>query len=396
MNEKRINGITSFGLGAIILICLSCSSRQTELETEEETAIEHVKVFYQKDKFAGWPANWGMWNWGNEILVSYTMADHMDRNGHNYDVETAVNQFSRSLDGGETWQVEDAVERGITEPTWEHHISSGGVEPTTLNEPINFTADDFAFTFRMRNLLDGGTSFYYTYDRGKHWIGPFDLKVDLPGPEPAGIVSRTDYIIDGESQMTAFLTVGFREGDENWRQVACVRTTDGGLTWKHLAWIGPAGINSIMPSSVRLDENRILTMIRRTKPPEMVSFLSEDNGLTWQQQKNPVIVDNNGHPPTMLKLADGRLSLFYGIRHKETMPDGIGMYVTYSSDEGKTWSQPVQIRGGDGAMADMGYPRSIQRPDGKIVATYYYNNQDNGDKYRYIAASIFDTIEKEE
>jgi len=351
----------------------------------------HVKVMYEEGKYGGWPANWGMWNWGNEILVGYSYAKHKDikGHGHSYDPESSLTKFSRSLDGGLTWKMEDAYQSGITESTWENNLDSRSKAPAQLSSPIDFRKNDFALTFRMRNAYDGGTSFYYTYDRGHHWVGPFDLKVDFPGPEPAGIVSRTDYIVEGKHEMTAFLTVGFRDGDKNWRQVACVRTTDGGVTWKHLSWIGPERINSIMPSSVRLGPNKLLTLIRRTKPAEMVSFVSEDNGLTWTQLNDPVKVDANGHPPALLKLQNGKLCLVYGIREAKTMKDGIGMYVTYSADEGKTWSAPKLLKGNDGAAWDIGYPRAVLLPDGKVVSTFYYNNVNSGDKYRYINATIF-------
>ena len=41
----------------------------------------------------------------------------------------------------------------------------------------------------------------------------------------------------------------------------------------------------------------------------------------------------------------------------------------------------------DGGAADVGYVRSIIRPDGKIVAVYYYNDRSSPD--RYIAATIW-------
>jgi hypothetical protein len=355
-----------------------------------ETGIRHVTVYYEKGKFGGWPANWGMWNWGNEILVGYTRSNHKDTTGHNYDQKVAVAQFSRSLDGGKTWKAEDAFAHGITEKTFENHVKKGARQPVALKDAIDFRHADFALTFRMRNAIDGGTSFYYTYDRGRHWRGPYDLRVEFPGRQPAGIVSRTDYIIEGKSELTAFLTVGFRDGEKNWRQVACVRTFDGGKTWKFLSWIGPEGVNSIMPASVRLGPSKILTLIRRTKPPEMVSFLSEDNGHTWTQLVNPVKVDANGNPPALVKLKDGRLCLVYGIRRESTMPDGIGMYFTFSSDEGRSWTAPRLLQGKDGSNWDMGYPRVVLLPDGNVLATYYYNHTGQGDKYRRIAASIFD------
>jgi Neuraminidase (sialidase) len=122
----------------------------------------------------------------------------------------------------------------------------------------------------------------------------------------------------------------------------------------------------------------------------MTSFISRDNGATWSQLDDPVKVDANGSPPALLKLQDGRLCLVYGIRYTETTKEGIGIYVAYSSNNGKTWDNPSLLRGGDGACWDIGYPRAVQLPSGKVVALYYYNNANAGDKYRYIAATIFD------
>ncbi|MHC4095914.1 MAG: hypothetical protein ACYSU3_07635, partial [Planctomycetota bacterium] len=33
----------------------------------------HLKVFYEKGRFAGWPANNGIWQWGKEILVGFSL-----------------------------------------------------------------------------------------------------------------------------------------------------------------------------------------------------------------------------------------------------------------------------------------------------------------------------------
>jgi hypothetical protein len=368
----------------------ACKGKIINSAAEED--VQHVTVFYEEGKYGGWPANWGIWSWNNEILVGFTNADHKGEvSGHTYDVKTGLAKFARSLDGGKTWSIEDGYEVGITESTWEHNIGDKSQPAKALNTSIDFTHPDLALTLRARTLLDGTSSFYYSYDRGRNWEGAYKLLVDFPDREPAGIVTRTDYIIEGQHELTAFLTVGFREGDKNWREVAAVRTTDGGKTWKHLSWIGPKGVNSIMPSSVRLDASRIITTIRRTSPPEMVSFLTEDNGLSWTQLNDPVQVDANGHPPALLKLNDGRLCLVYLLRNAETVPEGIGVYVTFSNDNGQTWDAPVQLRGDDGANWDIGYPGAVQLSNGNVVAVYYYNNanDENSPPWRYIAATIF-------
>jgi hypothetical protein len=382
--------------GFFMILVISCTAKSFKAENEltvPDKNVQHVKVFYQSGKYGGWPANWGIWSWGEEILVGFTHADHQgEGSGHTFEQKSSLAKFARSLDEGNIWSIEDAYKNGITEATVEHNLGNISKPSKKLKTGIDFTHPDLALTFRMITMLDGPSSFYYSYDRGRNWEGAFHLLVDFPGRNPAGIVTRTDYIVDGKKELTAFLTVGFREGEKNWREVACVRTTDGGMTWKHISWIGPQGINSIMPSSVRLDESRILIAIRRTerKNPRMVCYLSEDNGITWKQIDDPIRVDANGHPPALLKLGDGRLCMVYGIREEQTMPDGIGMYVTFSSDDGKSWNKPILIRGKDGANWDIGYPRAVLMPNGKVVAIYYYNNANYGDKYRYIAATIFD------
>jgi hypothetical protein len=387
------------------LSLLACKGNNVNSGGKED--IQHVKVNYEEGKYGGWPANWGIWSWDNEILVSFTKADHKIQPSHTFDVYTAINMFARSLDGGLTWKLQDSYDSGITGSTFEHNIGELSEPSISLPNDINFMDPDFAFTFRAHTLRDGPTSFYYSYDRGNNWNGPYKLEVDFPDhawqiEQPrqvdfsyreaiAGIVSRTDYIVDGEKEMTAFLTVGFRDGDKNWREVAAVRTKDGGKTWKHLFWLGGQGTNLIMPTSARLNSSRIITTTRHTSPPRIVSYLTEDNGMSWIQLDDPVKVDVNSSPPALLRLHDGRLCLIYHIRRQFTLPDGNGIYAVFSTDEGKSWSKPDLIRGKDGANRDIGYPRAVQLSNGNVVAVYYYNNanDENSTPYRYIAATIF-------
>ncbi|MCA9248666.1 MAG: exo-alpha-sialidase, partial [Planctomycetales bacterium] len=59
----------------------------------------------------------------------------------------------------------------------------------------------------------------------------------------------------------------------------------------------------------------------------------------------------------------------------------------FSSDEGQTWSAPFVLQTNGGGR-DLGYPRTLQRPDGKIVTLYYFYPNDN--PYRRIIATIWD------
>jgi hypothetical protein len=110
------------------------------------------------------------------------------------------------------------------------------------------------------------------------------------------------------------------------------------------------------------------------------TFQSNDEGVNWQ--RIGVAVPSAENPPSLLKLRDGRLALIYGRRIQP-----FGIRARFSSDNGKTWSDETVLRS-DGGNWDLGYVRSVQRPDGKIVSVYYFN--DSPDKERFIGATIWD------
>ena len=68
-------------------------------------AAEHtVDVYKQPGRFAGWPANYGIWSWENEILVGFEAGYfHMRQPGeHEHSIEykrTSEHLLARSLDG---------------------------------------------------------------------------------------------------------------------------------------------------------------------------------------------------------------------------------------------------------------------------------------------------------
>ena len=353
---------------AALLAALSC------MAAERPASIENVTVFREAGRFGGWPANNGVWVWGDEILVGFSMG-YFKFNEHGHSIDPArrsVTRFARSLDGGRTWKIEQP-----TFPETPDEEDKAAMEP---RGGIDFTHKDFAMAVRMISSSRGFSRFYYSYDRGRTWQGPFRL----PGYDRKGIAARTDYIVDGKHECTAFITASKENGREG--RVVCIRTRDGGKTWNMEGWIGPepAGF-SIMPSSVRLSPTRILTMLRRKEGSEhfIDAWKTDDNGKTWTFLNRPVESTGGsvGNPPSMIRMRDGRLCLTYGYRSAP-----YGMRARISSDGGKTWGGEIMLRD-DGGTWDLGYPRTVQRADGKIVTIYYFN--DRPDTERYIAASIW-------
>jgi hypothetical protein len=338
----------------------------------QTAAPRHTVVFHQEGHFAGWPANNGIWSWGDEIVVGFTLGYYKEnpRGGHDIDPDRpSVTRQARSLDGGETWEVE------IPSFQQDEHRER---ETTSLTEPIDFSNPDVAV--RLRN-----DNFYYSADRCRTWEGPFAL----PTFGRPRLLARTDYIIDGQRELTAFVAASKDAGNEG--QPLCMRTTDGGLTWKLVGWIGeqpPEGYGyAIMPATVEVGDAGYLSMIRRGGVFDgqrrwwIEPYLSPDRGRSWHRLDEPVI-ENSGNPATLTRLQNGDLALTYGWRRAP-----YGIRGRLSQDDGQTWSDEFVLTA-DGASWDLGYPRTVQRADGKCVTIYYHHTADQPE--RFIACTIWD------
>lgn len=356
---------------ALIIGVFLCTSA---FAAEISPAVKNVTVYKEPGRYGGWPANNGIWIWGDEIVVGFMMGHFKDTGrGHAIDSQQPrVTRFARSKDGGQTWTIEVPSFPDIPENEGDGTACPGG---------LDFTAPNSAVALRMVSSGRGFSRFYYSRDRAHTWEGPYKL----PMYDRKGIAARTDYIVDGAHSLTALITASKENGREG--RVLCIRTEDGGKTWNLVSWIGdePSGF-SIMPSSVRLSPSRILTTLRRKEGPEhfIDAWATDDNGKTWEFLNRPVASTggSNGNPSSMIKLRDGRLVLTYGYR---SAPYGIRARI--STDQGREWGPEITLRA-DGGTWDLGYPKTVQRADGKIVTIYYFNDEKEGE--RYIAATIWD------
>ena len=376
---------------AVVLGAMACTPAPlSPAAAQGPPAVEHVKVYYEPGMFGGWPANHGIWIWGDEILVGFTKGYYKDMGErHHIDRERPdYHMLARSLDGGRTWTVTDPQAEGYlryTDGGFLHGVPRTDVPLAELQDPpggIDFTHPDFALTVRTNSVAAGSSHFSYSYDRGRTWEGPFRL----PSFGTPGTAARTDYIVNGPRDCMLFITVAKEDGTEG--RPICVRTEDGGKTWNLVARIGPEPKGfSIMPASVRISDEAILLVVRRHEEGRrswQAAYLSGNNGETWEFLNDPVPdAGIRGSPPALVKLRDGRICLIFGYR-----AEPYSIRAKLSDDNGRTWSDDIILRD-DGGDHDIGYPRVVQRPDGKVVIVYYFHDPVTGPE-RYIAATIWD------
>jgi len=363
MTYRRGQPWLSFALMITMTAPLAAMTNDAAVVVED---TRHLKVFFDKGRFAGWPANNGIWQWGNEILVGFSLgslAPPEQRGLHQIDPGRPQSpMLARSLDGGETWSVSSA---GYPEG-----------EPKPFPMDIAFDTPGFALNAR-------GDTAFISLDRGRTWRGPFRLPfADLH------LRARTDYHVLGAKDLILFLTAQ-KTNDREGRPF-CARTRTGGRYWNQFAWIGPEPPTgySIMPSSTRTSNGDFLVALRRrdNNPAEhnfIELFRSRDGGLSWQWLTNPVKDTGgySGNPPAMIRLADGRLCITYANRNEPRT-----IRAVFSSDEGATWGHEYVLRRGAGEP-DLGYTRTVQRPDGKLVTVYYWLDDPRSE--RFIAATIW-------
>src|SRR5258708_21769921 len=114
--------VLGLGLGALMMqqdFRKEAEGVPVAVKAPRDPIVQHVKVYAEPGRFGGWPANHGLWCWGDEILVGFS-AGYFKDNGperHAIDHDKAEEHLlARSLDGGKTWSIENPAEKGALIP----------------------------------------------------------------------------------------------------------------------------------------------------------------------------------------------------------------------------------------------------------------------------------------
>lgn len=357
--------------------------------------IEHVVVYRSDNHFCGWPFNGGFWQFNDgELLVGfirgkcdYAVADTVGH--HAVDALNGEHLLLRSTDGGYSWPT-SSMTRVYERPAFDDLVrkaprcvdSEQAYDPTAdgycLLSGYGIPPEDISAGFVMISI-----------DRGKTWSPPLRTpagKLSTDGFKHIG--SRPSYIVRDDGTLLLFAHASRKQGEATtWPLVYA--SSDGGASFGILGEVvmTPASPMGIMPYPLLLTDGTILFACRRNYDGYSAYtqvYASTDGGRSWTFRSRP---NDFGAPANLTLLPDGRIVCTYGYRRR-----GFGIRACISEDRGFTWSPEIILRE-DGGSWDLGYPRTLLKPDGSLITVYYFNSKDDpiqqGGGVRHIAATIW-------
>jgi hypothetical protein len=339
-----------------------------------DTRDMHHSVIYSN----GWrhlhPADLIRLQNGDLLVTAREATEHISRDG---DVI-----MLRSKDQGKTWgdkQVISAIKDLDEREGCGIQLKDGTILVAVFYNALYRDNGDYEWQWAKTVKFGAGKQHLGTYiitskDNGRTWSKPNYVSTkgmpftDIEGPADAPIE-----MADGSILMPV---MGYNvRGDVSNEAAVMLKSTDKGQTWTHLSTMAedPGGKLGHFqePGIVRTKTGRIVAAIRNQGEENAIwTTWSDDNGRTWVPvRKSPMI----GHPADLMQLSDGRLLCTYGQRSGRHSDPG-GIRATFSLDNGETWQvdKEVSIRQ-DFLNMDIGYPESMQLPDGRILTAYYFN-----------------------
>jgi len=292
--------------------------------------------------------------------------------------------LNRSHDDGHTWSPPEVINNSPLDDRDAGVVNLGGRAMLVSW----FTSDTRRYLERFRSQLSPeelaqweSALGAWTDDLVREWLGSWvtltedgeiwsdPIRVPVSTPHGPIRLSNGDLLYLGKAL--------FGAGDQRSGDIVACRSADGGRTWTELGAVPPcAGTrqeNYHEPHVVALGGDRLLGMIRFQHEGEsdpaadQIDFSlfqteSDDGGVTWSQARPTGVY---GSPPHLLRHSSGTLVCVYGYRQPP-----YGQRAMLSHDQGETWEADLILRD-DGPDRDLGYPASVEMPDGSLFTVYY-------------------------
>lgn len=336
-------------------------------------ATHHI-VYKQEDVYACFPS---LYQYDDGTLVSSfgtrTRRSHIDNTGGS--------KRMVSRDGGITWQ-----EAGKGVPTYDPQTLradgnlalAGAIGWRYADESEQDRLKEQGYTVRFVRpgtvaYLSGARSMVRSVD-GKT-IRPWQ---DIEVPPGGGMMTfhqASRLNLGGGVRLVAI----YGTGPGKQRSAYVLRSEDDGDHWQCLPMaLGDDQMSYNETALIANAEGHVIALLRtaessdKKKAGYLFQTTSTDQGKTWSPPVNTGIW---GYPAHLLRLPDDRLVATYGVRRAP-----MGIRACLSRDGGRTWDTDHEIvlrADGFGSGSDLGYPITQRLADGALATIYYFNALDN-------------------
>ncbi len=268
------------------------------------------------------------------------------------------------------------------EPVHERTVSPAGLGPAGF-VPIRTTmaVEHFSVT---ANFAPFSASEHPVNVNDVARITIHPLVTELPDLKLGPFVRLSDGSILTVEEKSAFVS---RDEGKTWTEIRIFEegrnsarayvSTDDGATWTKSRMLDVGGeqgdhSGTIEGTLVELEDGRLWTLLR-TYRGRFYEAYSSDKGRTWSPQPPaPSNIGSTGSPGMLKRLSDGRLVLFWNAIPNEGFVRREELSVAFSSDEGKTWTEPLVIaRNPSGRVS---YPYVFESEPGILWVTTMQGN----------------------
>jgi photosystem II stability/assembly factor-like uncharacterized protein len=267
----------------------------------------------------------------------------------------------RSKDAGRTWSAPETVADG---PLDDRNPAMGQAKDGTLLLAFaiagNYDETGLKFTGTRADREFDGVYLARSSDGGRTWSKPLRDETIHRFYTGKGQVSPYGKIVQ-TADGTLLMAVYFEFFDGRGNESYLFRSSDGGKSWRDPVLLG-AHYNETGITVLR--DGRILAAMRSEKGGSVAVTESSDQGRTWS---SPVqATEDREHPADLIQLGDGRVLMVYGERNA---PRGVHALI---SPDGRSWDRSKRIvLAADAPNGDCGYPSSVEVAPGKVVTLYY-------------------------
>lgn len=330
-----------------------------------------------------------------ELIVAFRRAPNRRLLGHKGYSHTDPNSYLvlvRSRDNGETWTKDPELIFA--------HPMGGSQDPCLLQlKDGSIICASYLWTWLDRQagsktkasselgqyVFQGGY-LVRSEDGGKTWKGPI-----YPPPVPASRpvldamgkplpAYNRGSMYQGKDGRVYWVVAYSKDGGTRETDVHLMISADRGDTWTYSSAVATDAKVTFNEASVyETPKGDLVSFIRTANfDDHTVVARSRDHGKTFEPWQD---AGWQGHPHHAVRLADNRVLVVYGYRHK---PYGIRARVLDPECTNFKTAEEFVLRT-DGGGGDIGYPWAVVLPNRQVLVTYYFQQNDG---LRHIAGSF--------